>query len=68
MNQTIYKDVVFGEIKIGDRFRIMITGMTTNFEAKVIDFDENRGGRPILEVDGDWMTLKDGDYILRERL
>lgn len=60
----------YGEIKKGDRFRIMITGMIGSYTAKVVDFDDIRGGTPILKVENDetWPQLKNGDYIIQERI
>ncbi len=57
-------------VQIGEQYLIWITGIPTKFKAEVVRF--NASGVPYLKVldNPDWKntTLKDGDYILLEKL
>ena len=60
------------EIEIGDRFKLMITGVARQFTGTVIGWDTHRNA-PIVAVDAeeghtDWPPLKGGDYVLQEKI
>ncbi len=64
-------------LKIGDEVVTMLTGVIGDFRARVVAFDDLRGGRPVLEVVttegkehpryGKKCLMKDGDYIIQGR-
>lgn len=55
------------DVQAGDKFKLMITGMTGEYIGKVIDWDERRNA-PLIKVEGIDMQLKRDDYILVEKI
>lgn len=59
-------------LQYGDEVEIQIVGISENFRAKIVGFDNCPGRHPLLKiVDNEtWkcMVLRDGDYVIKKVL
>ena len=58
------------QAQVGDKFKMTITGFTEIYEGEVIYINANK--LPVMKVLGEdagsWPVLKNGDYILKEKI